>query len=168
MAVQEWQRCVAILDYFALIFPMMFVVVAKITSCVRVVWSGHKWSSVVKHKHSRVCHLWLSQILGFFFFFSLGYKTVSESVKRPQLLFQSRAPRLNTLIITDHDTTLMSHYLNVSVTCKEEANILHSAALSTCGLGKSLVTHKLLYFQEQGNRTWVPSKWSARDFLATN
>lgn len=37
MAVQEWQRCVAILDYFALIFPMMFVVVAKITSCVRIV-----------------------------------------------------------------------------------------------------------------------------------
>ena len=89
VAAQEWQRHFAILD-FALIFPMMFVVVAKITYCVRVVWSGHQCSSVVKHKHSRVCHLWLNQILGFFF---LATKPYQKVLKDPNCCF-SRSPEI--------------------------------------------------------------------------
>ena len=42
------------------------------------------------------------------------------------------------LIISDHDTAL-SHYLNVSLTYKEEAHILNSAALATWGTGRGKI-----------------------------
>jgi len=62
-------------------------------------------------------------------------------------------------------SSLMSHYLNGSVTHKEEANILCSAVLSTCGEREnpSWQMHMNRTAQEQGNGIWAFARRSDGD-----
>lgn len=109
-----------------------------------------KCGSVVKHKYSHVCHVRLYRIG--FRKLTWQRKTGTSCDKTISDIFM-RAPEIQLLIIWDQR---MSHYLNLSVTYKEEANV----CMSYLGTeGKSLMTHAL-FFPRNKEVEFLPSDLS--------